>query len=330
MPAILVNWPAQAEEIEHINSTWPTEWDVIYARDLSKPDLLARAGSIDVIAGQLNAELLAAAGDLKFVHVLGHGIDRLGEGELAVALRARAIPIARANPAAITISEFVLMSMIALNRRIIDVHQALAYRGEWSEARLARRMQGGHGGEIHGQTLCIAGLGEIGRAIAEKARAFGMKVGGLTRDPSGYDADALGLDFLGRLDAPEEALSRSDHLVLALPLTEGTRNFLSAERLAAMPKGSFLINIGRAAMVDQKAMFEALRSEQLAGAAIDVWPDEAAKGYPSPYPIHQFNVIMTPHSCAITRESRQRAIEAVGENLRRYGAGRPLLNAAPL
>ena len=330
MLEVLVNWPAHPEEKDLIAAVWPREWAVVYSADHSKADILAMAGRFDAIAGQLTPELLAAATNLKFMHVLGHGIDRLGEGALAAALAARAIPIARANPAAITISEFVMMSLIALNRRLISVHENLAYRGEWSEKRLADRMKGGHGGEIYGRTLCVAGLGEIGRAIAARAKAFGMVVGGLTRNPGAYAPDALGIDFLGSLATPEECLSRSDHLVIALPLTPDTENFLSVERLAAMPRGSYLVNIGRAAMVDQDAMVTALETGDLAGAAIDVWPDESARTYPHPRAIHHHNVIMTPHSCAITRESRVRAIEAVGENMRRHQAGETLRNAAPL
>jgi phosphoglycerate dehydrogenase-like enzyme len=325
---VLAHWPVQPEEEAIIAASWPSECEVIYGHRHDIAALEARAASIDVIAGQVPVEVLRKADRLRFVHVLGHGIDRLGEGEVAALLRARATPIARANPAAITISEFVLMSLVALNRRLIQIHEALAYRGDWSLDRLPGRLRGSMGGELHGTTLCIAGLGSIGQAIAERARAFGMRVGALTRRPERYDAAALGLDFIGSLAEPEAHLARSQHLVIALPLTDETRQFLDAGRLAAMPDGSFLVNIGRAAMVDQEAMAKALASGKLAGAALDVWPNEAARTYPSPHPIHHFNVIMTPHSCAITRESRVRAIEAVGENLRRSLRGDPLLNAS--
>lgn len=330
MPTVLANWPAQPGEIELARFLWPGDWEIIDAKEHTSEELIALAVGFDVVVGRLSPELLRAADRLRFIHVLGHGVDRLGEGEVAAILRERKIPIARANPASITISEFVLMSMIALNRRLIDVHQSLAYRGDWSQARLRNRMNGAYGGEIYGQTLCIAGLGDIGKAIAEKAKALGMRGGALTRTPQSYNPDALGLDFLSGLDAPEESLARSDHLVTALPLTPETENFLSASRIATMRKGSFLINIGRSSMVDQKAMFEALSTGHLAGAAIDVWPDEESKTYPSAYPIHHFNVIMTPHSCAITKESRTRALEMVAENLRRSWYGQPLLNASPL
>ncbi len=328
MLTVLANWPIQPEEEDLIAANWPAECTVVLANRAQPAELVARAGEFDVIAGQLSADLLRGATRLRLMHVLGHGIDRLGEGEVAQLLRERAIPIARANPAAITISEFVMMSLVALNRRLIQVHEALAYRGDWSQALLPGRLRGSLGGELHGSTLCIAGLGSIGQAIADRTRAFGMRVGALTRNPERYDAAARGLDFIGSLAEPEAFLAQSNHLVIALPLTPDTRNFLSAERIAAMPAGGYLVNIGRAAMVDQQAMHAALASGQLAGAAIDVWPNEADKTYPSPYPIHHYNVIMTPHSCAITRESRVRAIEAVGDNLRRLLAGQAPLNAS--
>lgn len=328
MLTVLANWPVQPEEIDIIKASWPEECKIVFASQHPGADVLARAGEFDVIAGQLQVELLRDAHRLQLVHVLGHGIDRLGEGEVADILRTRAIPIARANPAAITISEYVLMSLIALNRRLIQVHEALAYRGDWSQHLLPGRLRGSLGGELHGTTLCVAGLGSIGQAIAERARAFGMRVGALTRRPDRYDAAELGLDFLGALDQPEPWLAQAQHIVIALPLNDSTRNFLNAERINVVPRGAFLVNIGRAAMVDQSAMHSALASGQLAGAAIDVWPNEADKTYPSPQPIHHFNVIMTPHSCAITRESRVRALETVGENIRRLLRGAPALNAS--
>ena len=328
MLTVLANWPVQPEEVDLIGSCWPAECNVVYGPEHQAEELVRRANEFDVIAGQVPVGLLRPASRLRFVHVLGHGIDRLGTGELADILRQRQIPIARANPAATTISEFVIMSLIALNRRLIRTHEALAYRGDWSRSLLPGRLRGSMGGELRGATLCIAGLGSIGQAIADRAMAFGMRVGALTRNPTRYNAEALGLDYLGSLSDPVPYLKEARHLVLALPLTDGTREFLSHERLHAMPEGSFLVNISRAGMVDQQAMHDALASGQLAGAAIDVWPNEEIRTYPSAQPIHHFNVIMTPHSCAITRESRIRAIDTIGENLRRYLRGEALKGAS--
>ncbi len=325
---VLANWPAQPEEREIIAASWPEGATVHYGQDLAPEELDRLLPEIDVIIGAANAPMLRRAERLKFIHVLGHGVDRLGEPETAAILRERGIPIARANPAAITISEFVVMSMVALTRSLIQIHEALAYRGDWSRSRLPGRMQGSLGGELHGATLTIAGLGSIGQEIAKRAKAFGMRVGALTRAPEKYDAAALGLDFLGRLDAPEAHLARTDHLVLALPANPDTRLFLSAERIAALKERSYLVNIGRASLVDQEAMVQALAMGRLAGAAIDVWPNEELRTYPSPQPIHHFNVIMTPHSCAMTRESRVRALQVAGANLERALRGEALVNAA--
>lgn len=325
---VLVNWPVEASELAIIEASWPAGCSVVIGNKTAPEELLKIAPELDVIVGDVPAALLHKATRVRLLHVMGHGIDKLGTGEVAQIIRARGLPIARSNPASITLAEFVIMAMVALNRRVLKLHEALAYRGQWSRDLVARRLDGSLGGELYGASLLIAGMGGIGQEIGKRARAFGMRVGALTRRPASYDAAAHGLDFIGALAEPEPWLARADHLVLALPLTDETRNFLSAERFAAMKAGSFLINIGRSAMVDQTALVQALGSGRLAGAAIDVWPNEELRTYPSPTPIHHFNVIMTPHTSAITRESRVRAITLVGENLQRLMNGEPLLNLA--
>jgi phosphoglycerate dehydrogenase-like enzyme len=316
---VLASWAALPAERELVTSMW-RGCEILFASDFSRQELEARAPSVDVIvAGKLPLWTAVAATNLKFVHVLGHGIDQFCDDDVRQLLLERRTPIVRANPAAIPIAEFVIMSMIALNRRLIRQHEALAYRGDWSKDLMRDRLEGSMGGELSGSTLCIVGLGSIGMAIAERARAMGMKVGALTRDPARH-ANAS-LDFVGGLSQPDEWLARSKHIVLALPLTGSTQNFLDAERLSRLPRGGFLVNVGRSGLVDHSALYAALASGQLAGAAIDVWDDEQAKGYPSRYPLHQFNVVMTPHSTALTREARLRAFGTVGESIARFAAG---------
>lgn len=322
MLTILASWAELPAERELVTSMW-RGCDVLFASDFDRQELEARASSIDVIvAGKVPLWLARAATNLKFVHILGHGIDQFCDDDVRQFLQDRHTPIVRANPAAIPIAEFVIMSLIALNRRLIRQHEALAYRGDWSKELMKHRLEGSMGGELFGSTLCIVGLGGIGMAIAERARAMGMRVGALTRDPARH-ADAP-LDFVGSLSEPDEWLSQSPHVVLALPLTDSTKNFFDAERLSRLPKGSLLVNVGRAGLVDESALYAALASGQLAGAAIDVWDDEQAKSYPSRFPLHHFNVLMTPHSTALTREARLRAFATVGNNIARFAAGEPL------
>lgn len=327
---VLANWPADGEDVALVRRFWPSSCIPIFGAKTSEAELEARAGEFDVIVGSLPPALMRRANRLKFVHVMGHGIDRLDQGEVGSLLRERGIPVARANPAASTIAEYVIMCLIALNRRLIAVHEALAHRGDWSLWRRPDRLRESMGGELQGSSLCIVGLGSIGQAIALRARAFGMHVGALTRTPERYDAQSFGLDYIGSLADPDPYIARARHLVIVVPLSQETENLIDARRLAAMPNGGFLVNVGRSAIVHSSALYDALRTGHLAGAAIDVWENEHERSYPARLPLHHFNTIMTPHYAAITRETRIRAIEAVGNNLSRWLAGQRLLNATDI
>lgn len=320
----LANWRIQPEERELIVKHWPSELRVVFRTDMNAADLEIRAHEFQVIVGEAPVELLRSATGLRLLHVLGHGIDALEHGETAEILRSRNVCIASAKPASGPIAEYAIMSLIALNRRLMPIHHALAYHGDWSEDLVYDRMRGSLGGEIEGSTLCILGFGAIGKAIAKKAKSLGMRVGALTNRPHLHNVDADLLDYIGHLKDAPHYLASSHHLVVALPLTDQTRGLVSRQLLQRMPQRSFLVNIARSEIVDLEAVVEALELGRLAGAAIDVWPNQLKGSYPSRLPLHQFNVIMTPHYSGNTLESRRRAIITIGDNLRRFLANQPI------
>jgi phosphoglycerate dehydrogenase-like enzyme len=141
-----------------------------------------------------------------------------------------------------------------------------------------------------------------------------------------------GLDFQS-LDL-EEFLGRCDYVVLCAPLTASTRHLINATSIAAMKDGAYLLNISRGPLVDEQAVHDALRTGKLAGAALDVWDVEEQAGplagYPSRHIFHDLNVVMTPHYSGATREGRQRALSAVGRNLRRLIDGEPIQDVVDL
>jgi phosphoglycerate dehydrogenase-like enzyme len=169
---------------------------------------------------------------------------------------------------------------------------------------------------LRGQTLCVVGLGDIGRHVARAGRALGMRVIGVTRSGRGpREAERV-----YRTRALRTALARADFVVLTLPLSEATRGLLGPAELAAMKTSAWLINIARGPIVDQAALLDGLRGGRLGGAVLDVFDTE-----PLP-PDHPFwgmeNVVVTPH---ISGPSTPREIGPVfADNLRRYVAGRPL------
>ncbi|NPV80351.1 MAG: hypothetical protein HPY52_08750 [Firmicutes bacterium] len=327
---VLLTWKPTDVELGVIKEGFPEECEIILPGE-SKEDMLTAARNCDVIVGGLSRDLLDAASNLKLVHALGHGIDFVLQNNLQAELARRGIPVAKADPAAINISEFVIMAMIALSRRVFKLHEALAYHGDWSHAYRSGRMQGALGGELFNSTLGIISLGAIGKEIARRARTFGMKIMALQRTPKPEDKEEFGLEFLGEMDNMDYVLSSSRYIVLSLPLTHETRGLIGKQAFDKMMQGSYLVNISRGPIVEEEALYDALKSGKLAGAALDVWCAEEegrTSGYPTKWPIHDYNVIMTPHYSGATRESRIRAIETVGKNLHNLLGGKPLIHLA--
>jgi len=169
---------------------------------------------------------------------------------------------------------------------------------------------------LHGATLCVVGLGAIGRTIARSARSFGMTVVGVRRSRRRSPA----VHAVYGAGALRRALGRADFVVLTVPLTGATHGLVGAAELAAMKSSAWLINIARGPVVDEPALLGALRARRIAGAVLDVFDLEPL---PPDHPLWDLdNVVITPH---ISGPSTPDEIALIfNDNLRRYLAGRPL------
>jgi phosphoglycerate dehydrogenase-like enzyme len=169
---------------------------------------------------------------------------------------------------------------------------------------------------LFGGTLCVVGLGDIGRTIARAARAFGMCVVGVSQSGKKV-AEA---ERVYRVRDLKEALTAADFVVLTVPLTETTRGLIGSAELAALKPSAWLVNVARGAIVDEAALLEALRANRLGGAVLDVFAEEPL---PAGHPLWELdNVVITPH---ISGPSTPGEIAPIfNENLRRYLAKRPL------
>jgi phosphoglycerate dehydrogenase-like enzyme len=223
------------------------------------------------------------------------------------------------------IAEYVLMTMLAWQHRLIDI--VAAFRGGvWSTG-------GGAGGgpthgEIMGKTVGIVGYGKIGREVAKRAVGFGCTVIAANRSPVADRGEASEIYPLAEID---RMLPRCDAVVIAAGLGPETRELIDARRLALMKPSAFLVNIGRAGITDEEALFAALRDGRIGGAAIDVWWQYPTAAEPnrrgSRLPFHELpNVIMTPHCSSATDGARDRRFSTVAGNLDRYVRGQPLTN----
>ena len=246
--------------------------------------------------------LLAAAGRLRWVQCMGAGVERLLVPELS--------PNVRITRAAGIFGPWMAEYTIAWC--LWTTQRMEAFRASQQE----RRWAPVDPVPLRGQTLCVVGLGDIGRSVAQAARALGMQVIGVTRSGRG-SRDAR---RVYRTTALRVALARADFVVLTLPLSDETRGLVGPAELAAMKPTAWLLNLARGPIVDEAALLAALRARRIGGAVLDVFDTEPL---PADHPLWGFDsVVVTPH---ISGPSTPREIAPMfNDNLRRYAAGRPL------
>lgn len=250
-----------------------------------------------------NDEVFQRAGDLKLVSRYGVGVDTV---DLAAA-RLHGVTVANTPGAnAEAVAELALGLLFALARQIPQSDSEIR-AGGWRQR---------IGWELGGKTLGVIGLGAIGRQLATRAQALGLRV--LAFDPYAGSVppgvDLLDLDSL---------LTESDVVSLHAALTPETRHLLDGPRLARMKPGAFLINTARGALVDEEALIEVLRAGRLAGAALDAFETEPPRGSPL---LDFDNVIVSPHAGSATREATLRMGLAAAQNVVDVLQGRPCPN----
>jgi phosphoglycerate dehydrogenase-like enzyme len=186
-----------------------------------------------------------------------------------------------------------------------------------------RKMGEPQGMALKGKTVGLLGLGGIGQALARRLRPFGVRLIGIKRRDQEVARRELELEWVGGPGDLPELLRRADFVVLCLPLTEETRGIMDRQAFSCVRRGTFLVNLSRGGLVDRDALEEALASEQIAGAGLDVFWEEP----PDPDdPIFGYNVLATPHIAACTDVAMRGIVAGVAENIRRLAASQEPLH----
>lgn len=254
----------------------------------------------------MDEETLARCQSLRLLFTLSAGVERLPFAALA----ARGVAVANASGVhPQQMSEQILGVMLGFSRALFTARDRQARR-EWNRHVSV--------GALAGAVLLVVGTGRIGRAVAARAAAFGMRVRGIRRTP----APLPEFETVRPLSALPEELPQADYVVLLTPLTDETRGLFDARLFACMKKSAVFINYARGGEVDESALIEALQSGRIAGAGLDVF---AVEPLPEESPLWGMpNVFITSHSAGFVPGYMERALELFLQNWRAWRAHEPL------
>lgn len=265
---------------------------------------------------KVNEELMDAAMSLRVVGRAGVGVDNID----VAAATARGLVVMNAPDGnTITTAEHTMALLISLARRVPAANASLK-SARWERKKFI-------GVELQGKILGIVGLGRIGRVVASRARAFGMNV--IAYDPFLAPEQARDLEL--EIATLDEVCARADFLTVHTPLTAETRGIIGANAFARMKQGVRIINCARGGLVDERALYNAIKEGRVAGAALDVFEEEPPQ--PDNPLLSLDEVIVTPHLGASTKEAQEGVAVTVAEQMRDYlltGALRGAVNVPAL
>lgn len=297
-------------DVDHTIAEVPDDLTSLKARDYAAADV--------VIGIRLTADMPVPP-SLALYHVPGAGYDGI---DLAALPTGAALCNCFGHETAI--AEYVMAALLARHVPLADADRRLRY-GDW------KYWAGGPAGlrsELGATSIGILGFGHIGKALAARAKAFGMEVAVANR--SAVSAPDL-VDRAYTLAELNVFMGSADVIVNTLPLTEETRGLVDTLALAAMRADAVIVNVGRGPVIDEAALYEALRRRRLGGAVIDTWycyPTAEEPGpLPARLPFHELdNVVMTPHMSGWTHGTVRRRQGTIADNINRLARGKSLRN----
>ena len=306
-------WRPKPAMAEAIHKRWP-EMRVLH---LPNYDHLAKElPDADIFVGySLRPEQLKEAKKLKWIHSTAAGVAQLMYSEL------RDSGIMVTNPSGIfsvPMAEHTMGLLLALARNLPDSVRGQD-RARWAQQEIWDQPQ--HLTELNGKVLLIVGYGSIGREVAKRAKAFDMRVWGVTRSGMGEQAYVENIFAVSQL---AEALPDADYVMICAPETAETKDLIGAAEIAKMKRGARLINVARGSLLDETALVQALESGALGGAALDV---AATEPLPAESPLWKApNLFLTPHTSGVSDRLWDRQTAILIDLLERWFAGQEVFN----
>jgi len=318
-PTVAVSYPVDREFIQINNAVLGGLARLAFLHGRPAGECRGIIRQADVLIGwhlgqELPPGVLQDSPGLRFLQLLSAGADAVDFTALPPRLTLASNVGAYAEPMA----EYVMAMTLALARRLPQRHADLA-NGEF---RMWDRVL-----TLDGAVCAILGFGGIGKATARLMRAFGARIHGI--NSSGHTEEPV--EFIGTLADLDQVLAAADVLVISLPLINATRGLIGARELALMKPAAIVVNVGRAAIVDEGALYERLRDQPEFCAGIDTWWQEPGQesGFAVKYPFFELpNLLGSPHNSGVTDGALQVGAHRAAENVRRFLRGEAVLGVA--
>lgn len=311
------------QDMEYLRAHVTPEIEFVFPKDYTTPALIQTASQgIDILLGDVPApEVLDALRGVQLMQIPWTGMDQVDFD----VLQRFTFQVCNSHSNAISAAELGMALLLSCIKQIPSHHYALQ-QGNWRRP----------GAEdcvmpdiLYGKDVGLIGYGAIGRKLARILASFDVSIHALASEARQEGEVAiLGADKLDHL------CSRCDILIVSAPLTTETRGMIGKRQIEAMKITAYLINISRSAIIEEDALYNALKNHEIAGAGIDVWYQYPQRGQsvsrPSRYPFETLdNVVMSPHRGGMVRGELPHMVDVV-ENLNRFAAGKPLINRVNL
>jgi phosphoglycerate dehydrogenase-like enzyme len=317
---VVVTDPIISRFADLLQATAPgNDWEFVDALSPeTQSEAIARAEVL--VCAKLTPED-AASCPAGLVHITGSGTDRVAVAELPVGT-----VVSRTSHHERSIAEHILMMVLAHQRRLLPVTEQMR-AGSWIS--VATKASTPLHRTLDELTIGFVGLGGIGTEAVRLCTGLGMKAVAVRRSPDAGSVLEADLEWVKPMENLPELLAASDVVVLCLPLNEETRDLMGPKQFEKMRSDALMVNVSRGQIVDEEALFSALREGTIGGAALDVWW-EAPTGTDAPESVTRFaalpNVIATPHQSGHARQTFVRRAKEIAENINAYKGGMALSN----
>jgi phosphoglycerate dehydrogenase-like enzyme len=317
---VLVPYP---DELVKIFKTIIGDQAEVVQSERSVESMLEFGGDAEIIASVIvPGEYIRKSSNLRMIQTFGAGIDRV---DLAAVRERGDIILCNNHVNSAEVAEYAISLLLAVAKNIIPSDRELR-AGNW-----VHRWGGPVPNlEIRGKKVLIIGLGHIGVDIAKRLKSFEVKITAATR--SGTSSNDNLVDQVVSTDEVQPHVEDSDFVILSLPLTEESTGLVNREFLSWMKPTSILVNISRAQIIDELALYNALKEKRIHGAGIDVWwryPTEwrGTAIPPADVPFHELdNIVISPHRAAYSEHIERELFLFAGKNILRFIRGEPPLN----